>query len=93
MQPGSRQVWGSVVDTNHYAGGLYHRVSFLADGEAQLLDRVHGDSRGDDVTAADVNLDYTVDGALLDVGDGALELIACAEFHFYLPFLVIYRLI
>lgn len=58
-----------------------------ADLEAQFLYGIYGHGRGDDIAAADIDLDLGGDGAFLDVLHRSLEDIARAELHGSFPIL------
>lgn len=58
----------------------YDGVGFLADSKCEIFDSLHGDV-GLDSVFTQANGDNAIDGTLLDVLDGALELVACTDLH------------
>src|SRR5262245_31995093 len=68
------------VDRHHHVACLDDRIGVLALGELQFLGGLVGD-RGRDGLSADVDPDVRRRGALLHVGDLALEDIARAQLH------------
>lgn len=70
-----------VVDADHHGGGLDDRIGLLANGQAQLLHSSHGNGGADHVAAADVDLHDGVHRALVDLGDGTLQLITRTQFY------------
>jgi hypothetical protein len=51
------------------------------DLDAEFVDRLVGDRGGDDLAVADIDADMRGGRPLLDVDDGALELVVCADAH------------
>src|SRR5690625_4546787 len=71
----------SVAGRQHHFGCLDHDIDLLALGDAQILHGVGGDHRGDDLAAADLDMDLAVDRTFLQVADAALDDVSCADLH------------
>src|SRR4051794_16994128 len=76
---------------HHNVGGLDDGNSLVADGEAEIVDRLVGDRRGDDHAVADLDPDMRRRRAPPDFDDPALELIAGADLHGRSPSLCLDR--
>src|SRR6476469_133269 len=69
------------VHRDHDVGGLHHDGNLAAGLDAEIVDRVIGDRRGDDLAAADIDADTRRRRAFLHFDDAALDLVACTDAH------------
>src|ERR1700712_202536 len=69
------------VHRDHDVRGLDHHRSLAAGFDSEFVDRLVGDGRGDDLAVADIDADMRRGRALLDLDDGALDLVACTDAH------------
>ena len=72
---------GRSIDAYHHVARLDHGCGRFAFGELEFVDSLIGNRGGDHDPAADVDSNVGCGGALYDVDDGALELIARADLH------------
>ena len=69
-----------MVSTNHNVGSLDDCVSGLANLQAQFLNGLVGDGRGDNNLGSDLNLNDAVGCTLGDLNNLASELVTCRSF-------------
>src|SRR6185312_3262631 len=69
------------VHRDHHIGRLHHDDDMALRLDAELIDRLVGDGRSDDVSAADIDAYVRGGRALFHFDDGTLDLVACTDAH------------
>src|SRR5262249_41266124 len=69
------------VYPNHDVGGFHHDGRLAAGLDAEIIDGLVSDRRGDDLTAADIDADMRCGRAFPYLYNGTLDLVACTDAH------------
>src|SRR5258705_6755498 len=69
------------IHCDHYVGSLDHRGDLAARLDAQIVDRFVGDRGCHDLAVADIDADVCRRRTLLDLDNGAPDLVACTDAH------------